>query len=260
MPGLLGIAASGMRAQQFRLDIIANNLANIDTVGYKSARAEFQDAEYELKIITAGSGDIEATTEAWLGNGVTSGSRRILIQGAIQETGIPSDMAISGNGFFQVRLADGALAYTRDGSFSVDLNGQLVTHNGNFLEPPVTLPAGAVDMRIAPDGQVTATVPGQIQSVVVAQIDLAQFPNSTGLEAIGLNLFIPTVASGDPALGTPGAGTFGTIRSGMLELSNVDLAGEMTALIQAQRAYQMNVKSLQTIDEMIADAISMAGP
>ncbi len=198
MPGLLGIAASGMRAHQLRLDIIANNMANVNTVGYKSARVEFQDAGYELKIVTAGSGDVEATTEAWLGNGVTSGSRRVLIQGAIQQTGVMSEMAISGDGFFQVGLADGALAYTRDGSFSVDLNGQLVTHNGNFLEPPVTLPAGAVDMRIASDGQVTATA--AVISPARSTLDRSSMPLRIvpKVPAPG----VPTAGSPDAAVGT----------------------------------------------------------
>jgi flagellar basal-body rod protein FlgG len=247
-------AASGMTAQQLNVDNIANNLANANTTGYKMRTPQFQDLLYQ-SIVQPGANAGQSTTVPaglQLGLGTRASSNEIIFtQGSFNETDNPLDVAIQGNGFFQVRLTTGNLAYTRDGSFQLDKNGVVVDASGNPLEPQITLPANAQSVTIAPDGTVSYLTPGQSAAQQAGQIQLASFQNPAGLTSIGKNLYQPTDASGDATVAAPG-GTegLGTLMQGYTEQSNVSIVDEFINLIVAQRAYEANSKVVKAADEM----------
>jgi flagellar basal-body rod protein FlgG len=247
-------AASGMTAQQLNVDNIANNLANANTTGYKMRTPQFQDLLYQ-SIVQPGANSGQQTTVPaglQLGLGTRASSNEIIFtQGSFNETDNPLDVAIQGNGFFQVQLANGTLAYTRDGSFQMDKNGGVVDSSGNPLSPQITLPANAQSVTIAPDGTVSYLTPGQANAQQAGQIQLASFQNPAGLNSIGKNLYQPTDASGDATVAAPG-GTegLGTLMQGYTEQSNVSIVDEFINLIVAQRAYEANSKVVKAADEM----------
>ncbi|MCL4533659.1 MAG: flagellar basal-body rod protein FlgG [Bacteroidetes bacterium] len=249
MTTILKVAASGLLAQQANLDLIANNIANLGTTGFKKSRAVFADAAYETGVLEA-PGTNEAPMEVTTGTGVTlAAAQRILSPGSFRETGNVWDLTIAGDGFFQVSLADGRTAYTRDGSFQVDAQGQLVTADGSLVTPPVTIPQGAQDVEIDGAGTVRAKVDGKLTEL--GAVNVATFPNPAGLLAVGHNLFVPSDASGEAQAGAGGTEGRGQLMSGVLEGSNVDFAEETTKMIEAQRAYQLSIKLVQTADEML---------
>ncbi len=254
----LSIAATGMLAQQTNVDVIANNIANMNTTAFKRQRPEFQDLLYQtLRRVGSTSSDAGTVVPSGvqLGVGVKTASvYRITEQGNVMSTGNTLDLAIQGLGYFKVRLPNGDDAYTRAGSFQLSAEGEIVTADGFTVSPGISLPAEAVDISINPSGEVQAKLDGQIQPQTVGQIELATFPNAAGLEAIGDNLLLETPASGASSTGTPGSAGFGTILQGFLETSNVDAVSEITALISAQRAYEMNSKVITTSDEMMRTA------
>jgi len=251
----LDIGATGMLAQQLNVDVISNNIANMTTTGYKRQRAEFQDLLYQTKLRPgAQSSDQGTTVPAGIqqGLGVKAGSvYRINEQGALQTTGNQLDIANKGQGYFQVTLPNGDTAYTRDGSFQVDENGQIVTSKGYELQPGIKIPNNAVDITINATGQVLVKLQGTTTLSNVGQIQTAIFPNDAGLDAQGDNLFLETEASGNALVGNPGDPGYGELEQGALESSNVNIVQEITSLISAQRAYEMNSKVIQTGDEML---------
>jgi flagellar basal-body rod protein FlgG len=254
----LSSAATGMLAQQLNVDTISNNIANLNTTGFKRQRAEFQDLLYQ-NIERAGSNSSDAGTTLPSGIQVGVGVRaagiyRIDEQGSLENTGNTFDIAINGNGFFRIQLPDGQDAYTRAGSFQIDQNGQLVTPQGFIVQPQVTIPQEARDISVNEQGEISFSLAGQVQPSVAGQLDLAIFPNSVGLEAIGGNLLLETQASGAANIATPGTQGFGTVLQGFLERSNVNAVSEITALISAQRAYELNSQVIQTADEMLSTA------
>lgn len=255
----LRTAASGMYAQQLNIEVISNNIANINTTGYKKNKAEFQDLMYQevqinpLSSSTPGVDDL-STSKIQIGNGVKpAASTKIFVQGDITLTENQMDLAIQGDGFFQVRKSDGTFAYTRDGSFKIDADGKIVTANGNILEPGFTINSDVTSISIDKDGTVTARE-NNGNSIVLGNIELAKFMNNGGLLALGDNLYAETTASGQPILGTPGSKGFGEIHQGYLETSNVDIVEEMIAMIAAQRAYEINSKTVKTVEEMMTMA------
>jgi flagellar basal-body rod protein FlgG len=257
----LDIGATGMLAQQLNVDVISNNIANMTTTGFKRQRAEFQDLLYQTKVRPgAASSDQGTTIPAGIqqGLGVKTGSvYRINEQGALQVTGNKLDIANKGQGYFQITMPDGSTAFTRDGTFQVDQNGRMVTSKGFELQPGITIPADAVDVTINSTGQVLVKIQNQTNLTNVGQIQTAVFPNDTGLEALGDNLFKETEASGTAVVGNPGDPGFGDLEQGALETSNVNIVQEITALIQAQRAYEMNSKVIQAGDEMLTTITQM---
>jgi len=252
----LSIAATGMLAQQRNVEVISNNLANLNTVGYKRQRAEFQDLLYqtvERAGATTSSTGTVAPNGVQIGAGVKTGSvYRIIDQGTVNTTGNDLDLAVSGRGFFRVLLPDGTEAYTRAGNFGRSPTGELVTDDGYPVQPGVTIPEEAVDVSISVEGQVLVNIPGQEELQEIGQIDLAGFFNEAGLSAIGDNLYVETAASGQPTIGAAGANGYGQILQGYVESSNVDPVQEITSLIAAQRAYEMNAKVIETSDQMLA--------
>lgn len=247
-------AASGMNAQQLNVDNIANNLANANTAGYKSRRAQFQDLLYQNMVQPGASAGQQTTvpTGLQLGLGTRASSNEIIFtQGSFTETDNPLDLVIQGNGFFQVRRPSGDLAYTRDGSFQLDKNGSIVTSSGDQLEPQITVPANAQSLTIAPDGTVSYLLPGQSAAQKAGQIQIAMFQNPAGLNSIGKNLYQPTDASGDPTVAAPGGQEgLGSLLQGYTEQSNVSIVQEFINLIVAQRAYEANSKVVKAADEM----------
>ena len=247
-------AAAGMNVQTLNMDTISNNLANVNTTGFKKARAEFQDLLYQT-VNLAGTGSSNNTTipsGIQMGHGAKLQSlQHQYTTGNLRQTGNRFDMAIEGDGFFRVTTPDGTLAYTRDGGFTTDQNGALVNSAGYLLDPQITIPQDALSVTIAPDGTVSVTQTGQTQPQTVGQITLSHFINPTGLNQLGRNLLQPTLASGDALDGTPGADGMGTIAQGSLEVSNVDVAEEMVNMIIGQRAYEANSKTIQTVDSML---------
>jgi flagellar basal-body rod protein FlgG len=244
----LTTAGTGMVAQQFNLDTISNNLANVNTTGYKHQRAEFEDLMYQTY---KGSSQNSGAVQVGLGTAfAATGSD--FSEGALQPTTNPLDMAIVGNGFFQVQKPDGSVAYTRDGSFKQDANGQLVTSAGYPLDPPITIPTNATSVTVSPTGVVSASIPGQAEAQEVGQIQIALFSNPAGLTRLGENLYQAGGASGDAQLNNPGSTGTGEIKSGYLEGSNVQVVDEMVKMIMAQRAYEINSKAIQTSDEMLS--------
>lgn len=254
MTSLYATGASGLRTQQARLDTVANNLANLGTTGFKAARVDPVDLPQQpLEVARARDATLPATE---IGEGVEIGGiTRSFEPGGPQPTGNPLDLAILGsNTFFAVSTPDGQTLYTRDGRFRPDAAGQLVTQTGDRLTPPITLPSGATVTEVTADGRVFAALPEQ-DPVEVGRIRLARFANPQGLAAAGQNRFAATVASGPPQIGDPGAGGFPALQGGALEASDVDLAEQMTTLIEAQRAYTVNARSIQTLDEMVGMVI-----
>lgn len=252
----LDVAATGMAAQETKLDTIANNLANSNTTGYKRQDAEFEDLLYQNVKGPALTGTGQtAPTGVQVGMGVrVVAVQRLFSQGSLQQTGNPLDLAIEGQGFLSVMRPTGEPAYTRAGSLKLDAEGRLVTSEGLPIEPPVTVPTDATSVTVAFDGTVSATRPGQPQASPLGQLQLVTFPNPGGLEGIGRNLYAPTSASGDALAGTPGTEGRGTLMQGALETSNVEVVNEMIALIRTQRAYEINSKVITAADEMLRKA------
>lgn len=247
-------AASGMNAQQMNIDNIANNLANSNTNGFKMRRAQFQDLLYQSYQQPGNAAGTQTIVPSGLqvGLGTRAASNEIIFsQGNFQETDNPLDLVIQGNGFFQIRLPNGQEAYTRDGGFQLDANGNIVDASGNPLDPPVTIPSQAQSVTIASDGTVSYTQPGQTAAQVAGQIQLALFPNPAGLNSIGQNLFQPTDASGTATVATPGGQEgLGTLMQGYVEGSNVNVVEEFINMIVSQRAYEANSKVVKAADEM----------
>ena len=254
----LRTAATGMSAQQLNVEVISNNIANMNTVGFKKQRAEFQDLLYQTIERAGAQSSDQGTvvpTGVQVGGGVKAGSvYRITQQGTMNSTGNKLDMAISGRGYFQVLMPGGETAYTRAGNFSPNDQGQLVTEDGYLVQPAITIPEDATDISISKSGQVQAVRSGQTTPEVIGNIELATFINEGGLDAIGDNLLLESAASGAPTVGTPGTEGIGGINQGYTEASNVDAVTEITALIVAQRAYEMNSKVITSADEMLRTA------
>lgn len=257
----LSIAATGMLAQQTNVDVISNNIANMNTAAFKRQRAEFQDLLYQEVSrpgSASGGADAKIPSGIQIGAGVkTGGVYRILEQGALTQTSNPQDVAIQGKGYFQVTLPSGETGYTRDGSFQISDQGELVTQDGYAVQPGITLPQGAVDFNISKTGEVQVTLAGNPTPQTIGQIQLASFINESGLEAKGGNLFLETNASGKPTAANPGEPGFGTLSQGFIEASNVNPVSEITALISAQRAYEMNSRVVKTADEMLSTTAQM---
>lgn len=246
-------AASGMTAQQMNVDVIANNLANVNTAGFKKSKIEFQDILYQ-RLRSAGTESAAGSTvpislEVGYGTRPTA-TQRSFTMGSLQLSGNPLDMAIEGNGFFQVLMPDGTMAYTRDGALKLSAEGQIVTSDGLFLQPELSIPADATDINVSADGIVSVIVSGDSEPQDIGQIELAKFINPAGLQATGHNLFISSASSGEPILGNPTLEGFGRINQGYLEMSNVEIVDEMVNMIVAQRAYEINSKAIQTSEEM----------
>jgi len=259
----LSTAATGMAAQQLNVEVISNNIANMNTVGFKRQRAEFEDLLYQdlerAGSQTSGSGTV-APTGIQIGAGVKAGSvYRITEQGSLTQTGNKLDLAINGRGFFQVLTPTGETAYTRAGNLSVNQDGQLVTSDGYQVQPQITIPQDATDVTISPTGQVQVSQTGSTTPTVVGQIQLATFTNEAGLEAQGDNLFMESAASGAAVVGDPASTGFGSLMQGYTEASNVDPVTEITALITAQRAYEMNSKVVTAADQMLAATSQLKG-
>jgi len=254
----LRTAATGMSAQQLNVEVISNNIANMNTVGFKRQRAEFQDLLYQTLERAGTQSSDQGTvvpTGIQIGAGVKAGSTyRITAQGALTKTENRYDVAIEGRGYLQVLMPSGETAYTRAGNLAVNDQGQLVTEDGYLIQPAITIPQDAVDVSISKTGQVQTTTQGSPTPEVAGQIELATFINEGGLEAIGDNLFMQSGASGEPVTGNPGSTGFGQLLQGYTEASNVDAVSEITALIVAQRAYEMNSKVITTADEMLQAA------
>ncbi len=252
----LWTAGTGMMAQQTNVEVISNNIANMSTTGYKRRRAEFQDLIYQnLRRVGSQSSDTGTTLPqgAQVGLGVrTAAIYRIHEQGSLQQTDNRFDLAIRGNGFFQVTLPSGEAAYTRDGTFGLSPEGVIVTAEGYPVAPGITIPANARDVTINANGEVQAKLDGQTVGQTVGQLSLSIFPNEGGLEAIGDNLLLATASSGAAAAGAPGAPGFGNVMQGFVETSNVNVVQEITSLITAQRAYEMNSKVITASDEMLS--------
>ena len=250
----LHTAATGMMAQQINIDTIANNIANVNTTGYKQSRAEFQDLLYQdlRPAGTASSSSTEYPTGLQLGLGVMPiATARNYRQGDFRQTDNPLDVVIAGKGFFQVALPSGETAYTRDGSFHLDQTGTVVTAEGNPLEPAITIPANAQGIVVGSDGTVSVTQNGQTAAQQVGTIQIASFQNPSGLSAIGRNLLMPSTASGIPIAGAPGATGLGLLNQGFLEQSNVNIVEEMVNMIIAQRAYEVNSRAVRVADDML---------
>jgi len=250
-------AASGMVAQQMNLDNIANNLANSSTAGFYGRRLQFSDLVYQNLVMPGAAATQQTTIAAGLQVGLGTmpqASEVVQTQGNFTQTGNPLDLAIQGLGFFQVTLPDGTIAYTRAGSFHLDAQGNIVTSDGNPLQPNITIPANSTTITIGSDGTVSVTQTGQTAAQQVGSIQLAMFPNPGGLNSVGNNLFLQTTASGDPIVGQPGAAEgLGTLQQGMLEQSNVDIVSEFVNMIVAQRAYESNARVVTSADQMLQD-------
>ncbi|WP_428509167.1 flagellar basal-body rod protein FlgG [Roseateles sp.] len=250
----LWIAKTGMEAQQTQLDTISNNLANVATNGFKRSHAVFEDLIYQ-NLRQSGANTTEQTqlpTGLQVGLGVRPvATSRIYSQGNLQQTTNNLDLAIKGNGFFQVQMPDGTTAYTRDGSFQLDSAGQIVTNNGYTVLPGITVPANALSLTIGNDGTVSITVPGSPAPQTLGQVQLANFVNPAGLDPKGQNLFSETASSGTPNAGAPNANGLGALQQGFVETSNVNVVEELVSMIQTQRAYELNSKAVQTSDQML---------
>ena len=255
----LTTAASGMYAQQVNIEVISNNIANINTTSFKKSRAEFQDLMYQEVAASPENQEAPGIVEnsnssLQVGNGVIlTSTQKLFEQGDLQQTGNTLDTAIYGGGFYQVRRTDGTFAYTRDGALKISSDGSLVTSGGHVIEPGFNVGEDATDITISPDGLVTVTEVGG-DTVELGNIELAKFVNPGGLKALGNNLYEETESSGAPILGTPGTNGFGEIQQGFLENSNVDIVEEMISMITAQRAYEINSKTVKTVEEMMTMA------
>src|ERR1700749_2524211 len=258
----LSIAATGMAAQQTNVETIANNLANMNTTGFKQQRAEFQDLLYQ-NIQTPGAQTSDQGTYAPNGIQIGAGVRtaaiyRITTQGDLQSTGNPYDVAVQGPGYFRIQQPDGTDAYTRSGNFGLSPQGQIVTQDGLVVQPGIAIPQNTISVTINAQGQVNATVAGNTTPQTVGQLELTRFPNEAGLNSIGNNLYLETPGSGSPQAGVPASTGYGTIQQGFLETSNVHSVDEITALITAQRAYEMNSKVITAADQMLQQTSQMA--
>lgn len=252
----LSIASTGMLAQQTNVDVISNNIANMNTTAFKRQRAEFQDLLYQ-QVSRPGASTSEDGTRAPAGIQIGAGVRtasvyRITEQGPMTNTSNRYDIAIDGLGYFQIMMPSGEMSYTRAGSFQLSDQGELVTTDGYRVQPDITVPQNAIDVIVSKTGEVQVKISGQPELQTVGQLELATFVNEAGLEAIGSNLFLETAASGQPTVSTPGQPGFGTLSQGFLEASNVNPVSEITALITAQRAYEMNSRVVKAADEMLA--------
>jgi flagellar basal-body rod protein FlgG len=250
----MDIAATGMLAQQLNVEVISNNIANINTTAFKGQRAEFQDLLYQSERRVGSASSDSGTivpSGVQIGIGVKAAAvNRMMAQGNLTNTNNSLDVAIQGNGFFQIKMPDGTTSYTRAGSFQLSPTGEIVTADGYTVMPGLTLPANTTAVTVNSSGQVLAQVTGQTNASTVGQIELASFPNPAGLEALGDNLFNQTEASGTATTGNPGATGFGTLQQGFLETSNVNIVTQITDLITAQRAYEMNSKVITAANEM----------
>jgi len=247
-------AATGMEAQQLNIDVIANNLANVNTTGFKKSRADFEDLLYQTlrEPGAANTGSTEFSTGIQVGLGSRPAAvQRVFGQGDFTQTSNPLDVAIEGEGMFQVTLPSGDVAYTRAGSFKLDATGSLVTSEGDLISPQITIPQGAESVSIGSDGTVTVTLPGQATATQVGQIQTVRFTNVAGLRALGRNLFAETETSGAAQLGTPGENGHGTLLQGFLEGSNVSVVEELVNMIVGQRAYEINSRAIGAADDML---------
>ncbi len=250
----LWIAKTGMEAQQMQLDVISNNLANVSTNGFKKSHAVFEDLMYQnlRQVGTSTSEQSTLPTGLQVGLGVrTVATSRSFAQGNLQQTSNNLDIAIQGNGFFQLTMPDGTIGYTRDGAFQIDNQGRMVNSGGLPLSGGITVPANATGVSIGPDGTVSASVPGNTSPQSIGTIALASFINPPGLEPKGQNIYGESAASGQPNAGTAGANGLGTLMQGFVETSNVNVVQELVTMIQTQRAYEMNSKAIQTSDQML---------
>jgi len=250
----LNTAATGMKVQQTNMDVIANNIANASTIGFKKSRAEFEDLMYQtIKEPGAVTGlNSNSPTGVQVGMGAkTSAVAKDFDQGAVKVTNHPYDMEITGAGFFPVRLSNGQIGYTRDGEFKKGADGRLQDKNGNLLQPEVVVPPNAMGLEISPNGQLNIALEGQVQPQNIGQIQLVNFINPAGLKSIGGNVFMPTASSGIPQQGVPGTNGLGQIAQGQVEASNVNIVDEMVNMITTQRAYETNSKVIQASDQML---------
>lgn len=250
----LWASKTGLDAQQTRMAVVSNNLANVNTTGFKRSRPVFEDLLYQ-NVRQAGaqtSQDTEYPTGMYLGTGVRIvANEKLHTQGSLTQTGGTLDVAVQGQGYFEVLLPDGSSAYTRDGSFQIDAEGQLVTASGYPVQPAITIPADALSVTIGADGTVSVTTPGSTAPTVIGQMQLTDFINPAGLEPRGENLYRETAASGAPQPGTPGLNGLGTLIQGALETSNVNVVEELVNMIETQRAYEMNARAISTVDQMV---------
>jgi flagellar basal-body rod protein FlgG len=251
----LQTAATGMAAQELSVQVIANNIANMQTTGYKKQTAAFQDLIYQhVRRIGAQSSSQGTILPIGIdiGGGVkTVGTPRSMTQGTLSQTGNDLDLAVTGNGFFKILMPDGTFQYTRDGTFQMDNQGRIVNAQGNMVQPTITIPQNASGLTVNQQGQVSVTLPGQTNSTIIGQINLTRFVNQAGLMPVGNNLYQETPASGPPQDGLANAEGYGTITQGSLEQANVDVVSEMSNMIAAQRAYEMNAKVISAADEML---------
>ncbi|MBE7565547.1 flagellar basal-body rod protein FlgG [Acidithiobacillus thiooxidans] len=250
----LYVAATGLEGEQTKMDVIANNLANVNTTGFKQSRAVFQDLLYQ-NLRQPGAQSSQTTqypSGLQLGTGVrVVSTERLMTQGNLTQTGNALDVGINGQGFFQIMQPNGTIAYSRDGTFQMNNQGQLVTSNGYLLQPPVTIPPNAQSITIGSDGTVSVVLPGQAQPQQVGSIQLANFINPTGLQSIGDNLYLQTGSSGAPQTGQPTLNGLGSVQQGYLESSNVNVVSELVDMIATQRAYEINSKAVSTSDSML---------
>ena len=254
MNAALWAAKTGLDAQQTEMAVISNNLANVNTTGFKEDRAAFEDLLYQNQ--TQAGADTSQTTQSPSGMSIGTGVQVVATekdysQGSLTHTGNPLDVAVEGQGFFQIQMPDGTLAYTRDGTFQTNAQGQLVTSSGYLVQPGITIPQGAQSVTIGSDGTVSVTLAGQSAATQIGQLQLANFINPPGLQPIGQNLLVQSAASGAPQTGSPGTNGLGTLTQGQLESSNVNVVEELVNMIQTQRAYEMNSKAISTVDQML---------
>ena len=250
----LWIAKTGLDAQQTKLSTIANNLANASTAGFKKSRAVFEDLLYQnvRQVGAQSSADTQLPSGLMLGLGVrTVATEKLFNQGNLVETGNAFDMAIEGRGFFEVLMPDGSQAFTRDGSFQVDAQGQMVTSSGYVVQPAITIPEGAQSISVAADGTVSVVIPGSSIATQVGNLQVTDFINPAGLQPLGKNLFAETASSGTPSAGNPGLNGLGTIMQGFIESSNVNVVDELVNMIETQRAYEINSRAISTSDQML---------
>jgi flagellar basal-body rod protein FlgG len=250
----LWVAKTGLEAQQTRMGVISNNLANVNTTGFKRDRAIFEDLVYQ-NVRQPGAQSTQNSqlpSGLMLGTGVqTVATEKLFTQGNIVQTGNSFDLAVTGRGLFQVTMPDGTTAYTRDGSFQIDSQGQMVTANGYIVQPGITVPQGAQSLTVGSDGTVSAQIAGNAAPTQIGTLQLADFINTTGLQPIGNNLFLETASSGSPQAGTPGLNGLGTLQQGSVESSNVNVVEELVNMIETQRAYEMNSKAISTTASML---------
>ena len=254
MQSSLFIGATGMEAQRVNIDVISNNLANVNTSGFKRSRADFQELMYQTNQAAGSETAVgtEVPTGIQIGLGVEPASvQKIFQQGGLTLTDNPLDLAIEGDGFFQILLPDGETGYTRAGNFKLDSQGQIVNSEGNPMEPSITIPSNTLSITITSDGTVSALEAGNLTPTTVGQIELARFTNPGGLQAMGKNIFMPSGSSGSITTANPGTDGLGTVNQGFVEMSNVNIVEEMVNMIVSQRAYELNSKVVQTSDQML---------